>query len=612
MFRTLKGKITFIYLCLVVTIAIVGIVSVVNLYSLSKSIDGLMVDNYKSINAVNNMLEILEKQNIAVSSFVRTGKKESVDSFYENTRVFNKWFNIESNNITETGERDYVDKIEGLYTEYIKLFSNVQLIRDKNGLNSANDYYDTNIVPVFLQLRSELKSISLLNEKAMLKSKDRVTNNSRDSVYIISILLIIAVIGGYAFSRIYTNKFFKPVYLLIDAMKLVKEGDMDKQAPVLTNDEIGAAAAEFNNMTKRLKQFEESTLGKLLEEKNKSLAIVKSISDPLIVLDTNYKIILLNSACESFFNIKEEKVINKHFLEAIRNGELFDYISSVYQSEADENRQKIIHLQSEDTDFYFNVIVTVVKDKEAKVNGVVVIFQNVTQLKQIEKMKTGFISTISHEFKTPLTSIMFGTSLILDNAIGTLNTKQKEILDAIREDSEKLLSLVNNLLQLSKVEYDKSIFNMAPCSITDIIQNSLREFTEQAEKRGIKLLYTPNPNLPEIKGDFEKLTWVINNLVSNALKYTDSGDEISIDTYIKEDFLYISIRDTGIGIPDEYKEKIFEKFVQVKGQDQEVRGTGLGLAIAKEIVEYHGGRIWCESRINEGSTFTFTLPVITY
>lgn len=609
MIKTLKGKIALVYICLVLMIAVVGFTSVVSLHALSKSINGLMVNNYKSINAVNNMLESIDGQNMGILNYLNNNEQDGINLFYKNSDEFYKYYNIEYNNITEAGEREYVTKINNDYVKYLRFFSEIQEIRNKQGTYKAFEFYNGQVITLYGALKDELKGLSLLNEKAMFNRKDNVTNDTVETMYIILILSSVAAVGGYFASRFFINRLLKPIYMLTETIKAVKEGDLQQEILIMSSDEIGLLTHEFNNMTKRLQHFEYSTKGKLLAEKNKSLAIVKSISDPLIVLDTNYKIILLNNACEKVFHIKEKDVLNKHFLDGIRNGELYEYISSVYQGVYEKTEEKIINLTTNEKDYYFNIISTAIEDKDLNMNGIVVLFQNVTKLKQLEKVKTDFMATISHELKTPLTSIMMGLSLIANKKIGDLNEKQKGILCTIREDGEKLSSLVNELLQLSKIESDKAIFSMESCSVIGIVENCIKSFYEQAVAKEVNLYYEASEGLPKVLADSDKISWTLNNLVSNSLKYINAGDEVFINVFTKDNKVFISVKDTGEGIPPEYQEKIFDKFVQVKGHDLEMRGSGLGLAIAKEIVEAHGGQIWCDSKIDVGSTFTFTLPI---
>lgn len=607
MIKTLKGKVSLLYLSLVVLIAIVGITASVNLFNLSRAIDGLMIANYRSINAATKMIEAIERQDSAVLTYINVDAQSGKELFASSNEEFLKWYNVDANNITEPGERDVVSSLNTSYTNYVEQFLDLQEIRSQQGIAKANEFYNNKMSREFINTKNQLKKLSLLNEKAMFRSKDAATENARNSMYLVLGISIFAIIGGFAVSRFFTNRFLMPITVLTKTMKLIKAGDLNQEANINTKDEIGELSLEFNNMTKRLQQYEQSTLGKLLAEKNKSVAIVKSISDPLVVLDTDYRIIVMNDAFENIFNVSEEVLTNKHFLEGIRNGEIFDYISSAFKS-GDETQQKIFLIKANHEDYYFNIIVTTVKDNNANLSGMIVIFQDVTQLKELEKIRTDFIATISHEFKTPLTSIMMGTDVLDDEGMGQLNDDQKQIIHAIREDGDRLTKLVNDLLELTRIESGKAMFKFKEYAIDDIIECAVKPFYQLAEQQDKAIYFKCEEENPHVIADFEKITWVLNNLISNALKYTNAGDEICVTAAVnKENMMCVTVKDTGLGIPKEYIDRIFEKFVQVKDADFEVRGTGLGLAVVKEIIEAHHGRIWCESRLDLGSSFSFTL-----
>ncbi len=608
MLKTLKGKISVLFLSLFVLIAIVGTTASLNLFNLSRSIDGLMISNYKSINSATKMMEAIERQDSAVLIYINVDTQKGKKLFTDNNEEFLKWYNINANNVTEEGENDIVETIKVSYTNYVELFLDLQEIRSQQGINKANEFYNTRLMPDFIDIKNELKKLSLLNEKSMFRSKDIATENARNSMYLVLSISIFAIIGGFAVSRFFTNRFLMPITLLTQNMKSIKAGDLNQQANINTKDEIGELSVEFNNMTKRLQQYEQSTAGKLLVEKNRSLAIVKSISNPLVVLDTDYRIILLNDAFENIFNVSEEVLTNKHFLEGIRDGEIFDFISGTFKSK-DETHQKIFFIKTNHVDYYFNIIVTTVKDNNANLSGMIVIFQNVTQLKELEKIRTDFIATISHEFKTPLTSILMGADVLIDERMGPLNDDQRQFMQAIREDGGRLTKLVDDLLELMRIESGKAVFKFQDYAIEDIIECAIRPFYQLAEQQDKILCFDCEEEISQVFADFEKITWVLNNLISNALKYTNPGDRISVSAQEKGDMIYVTVRDTGTGIPKEYLEKIFEKFVQVNDGDMEFRGTGLGLAVVREIMEAHHGEIWCESELDLGSSFTFTLNI---
>lgn len=608
--KTLKDKFNIFYFCIILSlILIISVTSAINLYSIRNEIDKFMINNYDSIKACTNMLSFLEEQNADLLAYINTNDVKKSESLYTNNSYFYKWFNVERNNITEPNEKNLVEQVNNDYVKYMSQLPKFLQIKSANGTEASNVYYENSIKPIYNRVIKDLKNISNLNETAMINNKNKLRDTTDKFLYLILFLSIIAVVIGFLASNYFINKFLRPLYSLNETIKSIKEGNLDIEAPVISEDEVGEVTQEFNKMTKRLKEYENSNAGQLMNEKNKSLAIVKSISDPLVVLDTDFRFKLLNHAFENFFNITENEAINKHFLEIINNSELYKHIFSVINAKEEKDPSKIIQFKSDKQEFYFNVICTLVKNTYANTTGIVILFQNVTELKLLEKMKANFISTVSHEFKTPLTSIMIGTSLVLDKNIGILNEKQKNIITTIRDDGERLSELVTNLLQLSKIESNNEIYEFKACSIIGIIDTCVKNFYERASVNEVNLYYDADESLPRIKADSEKIVWVINNLISNALKYTNAGDEIFISAEVKHNEMYVSVKDTGIGIPEEYIEKIFNKFVQVIGSDSEARGTGLGLTISKEIVEAHNGTINCESEVDGGSTFIFTLPL---
>lgn len=605
--KSLRGKITLIYIGLVMIITIVGLISVFNVYKLERSIDGLITDNYKSIDTANNMNNYIEAQDKAILKYMQNQKKEAVNLFYESNDMFYKWFHTERNNVTEAREAEIVEELNVNYIEFMKLFPELQENSKTHNYEQIQSFYKEVITPVLKNIKKNLNDLSKLNEVTMFDKKNSAKINAEHSTNIILIVSSISTALGLVISIIYTNKYLRPIHLLTDTVKSVKEGEINKQAPIIYNDEIGMLATEFNNMTNRLYEFEKSTKGTLLAEKNRSMTIVKSISDPLIVLDASFKIKFINNSCETFFNLKEDYVLNKHFLQVIKNSELYDYAFEVINNDLVDDG-KIIDIAMKNKTYFFNVTVTPIKDKDLKVNGVIMLFRNVTELKQLEMIKTDFIGTISHELKTPLTSVMMGVGLMSDVNIGTLNQKQSKIIETIKEDVHKLNDLVSNLLKISQLQSDRAILDIKPCNIIELIDNSVSNYISQAEEKQINLHYEICEDLPNIMVDEEKIIWVLNNLVSNAIRYTENKGKILIGAYTKNEEMYVYVKDTGRGIPEQYLNKVFEKFVRVEGFEILPESNGLGLSIAKEIVEVHGGEIWCESKLNEGSIFTFTLP----
>lgn len=607
MINSLKKKFTIIYIILVIIIILVGASSVINMYNINKSINGLIGDNYKSIDTSKKMIDCINNQDRAILIYLQGNKDEALNLFHTNDDEFYKWFYIERGNITEQGELELVDRINSQYIEFSKLFSGLQDYNNGQNHDELVQIYYQKIFPQITLLNESLEELLNLNQDIMLDKKGVLKSNSESSIYFIVFITLGGAIIGGAIVMFFTNRYFNPIHLLISAIKSVKEGDLNRQAPVIYDDEIGLLAKEFNNMTNRLYDFEKSAEGHLMAEKNRSLSIIKSISDPIILLDDKFKIKFINDEGKSFFYIDEEECIDKSFFEVINVSKVYKYIKESI-NKSNEDREKLIEIKRNNKKYFFNVTSTIIKGSEEKVEGVVVIFKNITGLKELEITKADFIGTISHELKTPLTSIMMGVGLINDNNIGALNNKQREIVGTIKEDVQKLNDLVSNLLKISHIQSNKTAFNIRKNDIKELIRSCVYNFIPLAKEKKIDLQINLEEKLPNVMIDEEKIKWVLNNLLSNAVRYTEKGS-IKIYGYIKENNICISVIDTGRGIPSNYLEKVFERFVRVEGFEIPEESTGLGLSIAKEIVEIHGGKIWCESNVGIGSKFIFTIPL---
>jgi PAS domain S-box-containing protein len=252
--------------------------------------------------------------------------------------------------------------------------------------------------------------------------------------------------------------------------------------------------------------------------------------------------------------------------------------------------------------------------KDGILVGAVVIFNDISERKKVERMKAEFISTVSHELRTPLTSIKGSLSLIVGGALGDLPPKIMDMLTVAHENSDRLALLINDLLDLSKIESIGTTFQMFPININSLISKAILSNQGYADKYGVQFLWQPSEDdKVYISGDENRLIQVLSNLLSNAIKYSPKGDQIVVSTNHNNKQVRVSITDTGSGIPLEFQDRIFEKFTQADSSDtRNVGGTGLGLAISKEIIEKHGGHIGFKSTHGQGTTFYFNLPIIEF
>ena len=375
--------------------------------------------------------------------------------------------------------------------------------------------------------------------------------------------------------------------------------------------EFNKLGLAFNQMTKQLDIYKQMDIEKILNEKSKAEAIVESISDGIIVTDMNNNIILVNEAAEKIFNIKEQDVLDRQFLEGINNPKIFDSIQEVLKNKNLKSslKQIEISLASNNKKMYCKVYVSSISKNNENI-GVITLLQDITKSKEIDKMKTEFIATVSHEFKTPLTSIGMSVDLLSADKDINSNPMHKDLIRIIKEEKERMVYLIKDLLDLSKIETGKGQIKLENCKLKSILENSIEDLKNYCDEQEAEVILENIDENLSVYADPSKISLVIKNLISNAVKYRKENvkPKILIDIIKKSNNVIVSVKDNGRGIPQDYLEKIFEKFIQVKvSNDGKIEGTGLGLSICKGIIKAHNGEIWVESTVDKGSTFYFSL-----
>ncbi len=344
--------------------------------------------------------------------------------------------------------------------------------------------------------------------------------------------------------------------------------------------------------------------------KNKILEI---IPDPLILTDSKGRIVWLNHKAEDIFHTSSSAIKGLRFIDVINIYKIDKLIDEVLESKepSGSNYEAATMLvEDHDKEYFFKIAVIPVFEKD-EISGTLILLTDVTRFKELEKIKTDFVSTVSHEFRTPLASITIGVGMLREGLLGRLNKKGQKIAMALEEDCERLNTLVNNLLDLSWMESGRISMESEVVDVYGLVNEAVRLLTLQAESLGIELKTDLEADLPPVEADFNKGIWLLTNLMGNAIRYTQKGGSITVKARPVGSRLFLSVIDTGCGIPIAYQKKIFSKFVQVKKTGAPTGGAGLGLAICQEIVTAHGGQIWVESTEGKGSNFTFTLPLAT-
>jgi NtrC-family two-component system sensor histidine kinase KinB len=398
---------------------------------------------------------------------------------------------------------------------------------------------------------------------------------------------------------------------MMQATQKIASGNYEVEVPLKSSDELGRLTEEFNSMAKKLKAFHSLNIEQIVAEKRKSESIIRSIDDGIVLIDAECKVTDINPMAGKILRVEAEKVENRHFLEVVKNEQLFQYISqSIETGKSPEigEKQNVITVERDGGRRHYQFSVAPVHGRMGSLLGVVLLLRDVTRLAELDRLKSEFVMTTSHELRTPLTSIGMSIALLLETALNKLDQKEQQLLSAAHEDLQRLRALVNNLLDLSRIEAGKMEMDFARRPAPPLLEKVVESFKVQADQKGVALSFNVPGGLPHVKADANQISWVLTNLVSNALHFTPRGGTIQLTAEAFGPFVQISVRDTGPGIPYEYQPKIFDKFVQVKSHDV-LGGSGLGLAICKEIVRAHGGTIWVDSVPGAGSTFIFTVPI---
>lgn len=609
-------KILFGYgIIILLLIVIIGLAEYY-IFRLGSASQAILRENYESILAAENMLGAIERQDSGI--ILRLFKKtdETLQQFKENEGIFYQWLARAKDNITIQGEADIVNRIEKNYARFLALFAQFEKLSEEDPdagevivLTEAARFYQDEIYKQFLKIRDDCVELRELNQKFMYQASANARRLASSSALSTLIVGIAVIIFGLAFSLLISRIVVRPVKTLTNAAVKVGEGDLEITIPDAGGDEIGILAKEFNKMVKRVKEFQDMNVSQIVSEKKKSEAIVRSITDGIIVCDSQMRITAINPVAEHILGVPQSDVINKPFLEVTRQETLFEYLQEASQTgNTPSISEDVITLNVDGNENHYRFAITPIKSENAELYGIILLLQDITKLKELDKMKSEFIMMASHELRTPLTSIEMGVKLVLEETAGEINEKQRTLLQAAHEELNRLKALVNDLLELSRIEQGEMEMEFQDVEIQALCTKAFNIIKPQAQDKKISLSLEEKMPDVKVRADASKVMWVITNLLGNAVRYTDSGGWIKLKSEVGGDWVFVSVQDNGAGIPREYQSRIFDKFVQLK--NDKAGGSGLGLAISKEIIRAHGGTIWVESEVGEGSTFTFTLLVV--
>jgi two-component system, NtrC family, sensor histidine kinase KinB len=611
--RSLKQKLQFSYGLLILVMLAACFWGIYHFSRLGRAVDIILVNNYKTVVAAENMKEALERQDSAVLFWIAGQGEKASQQFVANRQTFLGELGVAANNITEPGEREIISDIQARYSTYRRELETALRSPESTPAADRPTHYFKQLEPAFLGLKSRLDDLLRLNQQAMVRASDRAKAESRRAQTSMVIFALVASGLALLFAWRFTAYVVEPISTLTDKAKRISEGDFDQHIEVQSHDEIGVLAAEFNRMATRLRDVRKSEYGRLLLEQKKSDAVIDSIYEPMIVTDARGVVTKTNRAAKVLFNgaTSESGVesplslsdfsAGQQVLKAVRDA------VSIQRPVAAEGDADLVPVKLGGSERSYRLRTTPVRDETGRLVGAVTLLEDVTALREVDQLKTQFISVASAKLGRPLHALQMALHTVVEGYTGDLSETQREMLGNAREHADQLEELMKDLLELAEIESGTRRLAPALFRPVDLVRPTVERYRPAAACKHVKLEIQVFPDLPRVIADKDAVQRIFDNLLSNAIRHTGHNGRVIIAATERNERVYFTVTDTGDGIPPEYLPTLFGRFVRVGAVPG--RGTGLGLALVKRLVEGHGGQVSVESRLNEGSSFTFTLPV---
>jgi NtrC-family two-component system sensor histidine kinase KinB len=602
--RLIAGYVVF--LC---AVAALGGWSVWQLERMGAVARRILSENYASVVAAQDMKESLERQDSAALFALLQRTPATARPLQEHRARFDQAFEQAAGNVTEPGESDAIAAIRRDRDEYYRRFGEFLGQLQDLGHERAMESYFVRLEPQFDLVRADCDHLLRLNQEAMLHKSAAAEGTAGHALAMTLLLATSLVIAGLGLAFALANAIVRPLHLLTSATSRIAAGDLDSSVQLGSKDEIGTLADSFNSMAVRLRALRRSDLGKLVVAQQMTEAAIDSLYDPVIVTDSEGRVTKLNQAAERLFG-PEASRLGQPVAQVATDSRIAAAVADVLESQQAIAREELgatLPITVDGTERSFHLRSTPMRDPEGRLVGAVTLLEDVTHLREIDRLKSEFIASASHELRTPLSTIRLGVDLLLEKAAGGLSDQQVEVLSMCREDAVRLEQLVNDLLSMSKIESGQAIPKQKVVPAGTLLRETVDPLRLQVEANGLTLHVVEDASLPPVLADPLQIQRVVANLVANAIAATPRGGTITIAARHIGGFVAVSVNDTGRGIPREYLPRIFTRFVQVPGAA--TGSAGLGLAISQRIVQAHGGQITVQSEVGRGATFTFTLPV---
>lgn len=605
---TLRSKLMLAQVPMAIAVAVVGVLASVTNGKLGRNSELILKDNYRSVLAAQRMKESIERIDSAALFIVAGEQDAGMHQSDEFIPRFERELETQEGNVTETGEAAATHALRARWDKYL---GRLRLFMQLHDAAAHRRLYFEQLQPAFVEVKEGADMILAINQDAMVRKSEQARKTARRLDAVMIVAAIAACVLGLLSSVALTTRILRPLGVLRFAARRLGEGDPKARARVHGRDEIAEVATEFNTMADRLAQYRASSLGELLAAEQQAQAVIDSLPDPVLVFDPEGHLTAVNRATEISLRVQVTDETSeplapappevRALVEKVRAHVMAGRGS--YQS---KGLEEALRTTLGDQEAFLLPRATAVSTEGGAIIGVAILLQDVTRLMRFDELKSNLVATVAHEFRTPLTSLRMALHLCVEQVVGPLTEKQADLLYVARQDTERLQQIVDDLLDLSRIQSGRIELHQRPVDAASIARDAAQAFRAPAEAKGIELRLELLPSLGTVIADPERIDLAFANLVGNAVKYTPAGGRVAISAERHEGVVRYTVTDNGPGVPPELRQAIFEKFFRRPGAT--TPGAGLGLFIAKEIVEAHAGKIGVEGGPGAGSTFWFELP----
>ena len=589
MTSSLRSRIRNGTLLLLALVIVLGAYALPRLNRLGGAIRETLYRNYISIEVGQHQHEALRRLERAEHD---AKGREALPAARD---TFMHWMDIEQHDITEVGEPEIANDVEARAN---KLFGEIATAPPAERHDNEFD-----------QLHARIDDLITLNKAAMFRADSRATQLGTHLTYEIAAGFAILLLVGAALSTWLGWALSRPLTELAERLRGISQRKTHVRLGPQTLAELDEVAREFNQMAERLEHYDRMNVERIVYEKSKTEAIIESLEDGVVLIDSDGIVAHINEVAALIMGIEPADALGSRFDDLSSNHPHYirvrDSIRNLSKADAELQRVEVqLHIRGRDHSY---VLKPVPLRQEGRALGTLLILQDVTYLRDQDRARTNLVATLSHELRTPLTSLALLAEL-LRREEDLLTPKQRDVLRAILEEASRMKQLADNLLNLARGQIPLIAVQRVNLDLAKIVEDVSNRFSIQAQEKNIHI-ETHIGKLPDMQGDPVKLSWVVSNLIGNALRYTPEGGTIQVAAGpAGNDFAQLEVVDSGPGIAPEIRDHVFERFAQYGTNGYAPGSAGLGLAIVKDIVEAHGGRIFVESNNGHGSRFIVQLP----